>query len=209
MAKTWYQKFLYPCRSGPYWSGIGICLLLALSLGVLLLAPALMPEGYTWRFHTTSEAAAQGLQGAWLMRSGFLLFGFSVLWLTQACRPRWSCTVTWMHMAFGVLMISTAAFSHQPFIDGVPFDAIEDLLHSITATLMGFAFSFGVLARFLLRSKKRSAAGLLDLVAVVAAMVFPLLMAAQPTLAGLFQRLMFFTAYAWYGKEAYSLHISK
>ena len=106
-------------------------------------------------------------------------------------------------------MISTAAFSHQPFIDGVPFDAIEDLLHSITATLMGFAFSFGVLARFLLRSKKRSAAGLLDLVAVVAAMVFPLLMAAQPTLAGLFQRLMFFTAYAWYGKEAYSLHISK
>jgi hypothetical protein len=208
MAKTWNQKLLQPCRSDPHWSGTGICLLLALSLGVLLLAPVLMPEGYTWLFHTTSEAAAQGLQGAWLMRLGFLLFGFAVLWLTLASDTVWARATTWMHLAFGILMISTAAFSHRPFIAGVPFDPVEDLLHSITATLMGFAFSFGVLARFLQRHKKNSVAAVLDLIAVLAAVVFPLLMAAQPAWAGLFQRLMFFTAYAWYGKEAYTLHIA-
>ena len=110
-----------------------------------------------------------------------------------------------MHLAFGVLMIGTAAFSHQPFIAGVPFDPIEDLLHSLTATLMGFAFSFGVVARFFQRPKKNSPAGAIDLLVVAAAVVFPLLMAAHPALAGLFQRLMFITAYVWYGREAYTL----
>lgn len=188
--------------------GLGVLVLLMLSLVAVLSAPVIMPAGYDWRFHTTSEAAAQGLQGAWLMRLGFLMLGFAVLWLALASDAVWARAATWMHLAFGVLMISTAAFSHRPFIAGVPLDPIEDLLHSITATLMGFAFSFGVLVRFFQRPKKNSIAGAIDLLALAAAVVFPLLMAAQPALAGLFQRLMFFTAYAWYGKEAITLHIA-
>ena len=41
----------------------------------LALSPALLPENYTWVSNTTSEAAAQRVEGAWLARLGFLLFG--------------------------------------------------------------------------------------------------------------------------------------
>jgi hypothetical protein len=200
-----HPKFLLPCNVITHRSGRGILLLLVLSLIVTLIAPVLLPEGYDWRVHTTSEAAAQGLQGAWLMRAGFLLYGFAVLWLALASAPLWARAATWMHMAFGVLMVSAAVFSHKPFIEGVPFDPVEDLLHSISATTMGFAFSFGVLARFLQRQGKGSFAGVFDLLALAAAVVLPLLMTATPAFSGLFQRLMFFIAYAWYGREALTL----
>ena len=41
----------------------------------LALSPALLPENYTWVSNTTSEGAAQRVEGAWLARLGFLLFG--------------------------------------------------------------------------------------------------------------------------------------
>jgi len=205
MAKNGYPQFLQPSSSIPQWSGIGVVVLLAGSLVALLLAPTLMPEPYSWLTHTTSESAAQGLEGAWLARLGFLLLGLAVLWLAIAAAKEWARGAVWMHLAFGVFMLSTAAFSHRPFIEGVPFDPVEDLLHSIAATGMGFAFSFGVLARFFQRHPKNSFAGMLDLVAVAASVVLPLLMAAQPAWTGLFQRLMFLVAYIWYGLEALSL----
>jgi hypothetical protein len=75
---------------------------------------------------------------------GFLLFGLGVLWLAETLIDNWAHAATLVHVAFGVLMIGTAAFSHRPFIPGVPFDPVEDWLHSLIATLMGFAFSLGV-----------------------------------------------------------------
>ncbi|MBW6465893.1 MAG: DUF998 domain-containing protein [Brevefilum sp.] len=203
--KAAFHKLLMPVNPNISRARWVILLLLALSVTALLLAPRLVPEGYSWLTHTTSESAAQGLKGAWLARLGFLLFGFAVVWLAGAASRTWARTVTWMHLAFGVLMISTAAFSHQPFIPGVAFDPVEDWLHSLTATLMGFAFAFGVLARFLQRGARLNGVGLFDLVAVGASVFIPLLMASNASLVGLTQRLMFLVAYIWYGKEAYTL----
>lgn len=56
----------------------GIVAGLSASALILALAPVLMPTGYSWVSHTTSESAAQGVAGAWLARCGSLLFGFSV-----------------------------------------------------------------------------------------------------------------------------------
>jgi hypothetical protein len=205
MCKDGLRKLLTPASLHRAWSRWGILVLLALSLTALLVAPLLIPEGYSWLTHTTSESAAQGLEGAWLARSGFLLFGFGVVWLAGAASGTWARAATWMHLAFGVLMISTAAFSHRPFIPGVPFDPVEDWLHSLTATLMGFAFAFGVLGRFLQRGARLNGVGLIDLVAVGASVFIPLLMASNVSLVGLAQRLMFLVAYLWYGMEAYTL----
>jgi hypothetical protein len=99
-------------------------------------------------------------------------------------------------------MVGTAAFSHAPWLAGVPFDPVEDFLHSLTATVMGFAFAFGVVARFLQREKTDRVGRLLDGTAVAAATFLPLLMATQPEIIGLLQRAMFFIAYVWYGREA-------
>ena len=201
--KATFQKALTPGNLKASRSHWGILILLILSLGCLLVVPVFMPESYSWLIHTTSESAAQGLQGAWLARLGFLLFGFAVLWLAALLSTTWARAASWMHLAFGILMIGTAAFSHRPFIPGVPFDPVEDWLHSFSATLMGFAFSLGVFFRFLQRGK--SIGRVLDLVALASAIGIPLLMMRFPGIGGLVQRLMFLVAYLWYGTEAWRL----
>ena len=74
----------------------GLLLLLAVSFLLLLLAPLMMPAGYSWITHTTSESAAQGLVNAWIARLGFLLLGFAVLWLSLNFRNKWARLATWM-----------------------------------------------------------------------------------------------------------------
>lgn len=187
-------------------SAIGILFLLASSAVALLLAPRLMPEGYSWIIHTTSESAAQGLAGAWLARLGFLSFGMAVLWLARASENIWARGVVWMQLTFGVMMVATATFSHQPWISDVPFDPLENHLHSFTATFMGFAFTFGVVIRFLQRWNQVSSGKMLDLLAALCATFIPMLMLFQPDIAGLVQRLMFLVAYVWFGKEALELY---
>jgi hypothetical protein len=175
---------------------------LAISAAALATAPALLPAGYSWISRTISESAAQGLAGGWLGRLGFLLFGLSVLLLADVCRRDWGPWGTALHAAFGVLMTAVAAFSHQPWQAGVPFDRTEDLLHSIAATGMGLAFAAGVVAVVLERARRRRRLGFLDVMAVAASVAIPLAMSAAPSADGLLQRLMFGVAYAWYVTEA-------
>ncbi len=178
---------------------VGLLLLSAVALGV---APLLMPASYSSIANTTSESAAQGVEFAWVARLGFLAFGLAVLWLAAALRKSWARGARWLHMAFGVLMTATAVFSHRSWVAGAQFDPVEDVLHSFTATAMGVAFSFGVLARLLQRGRQGEPGRALDAVALVAATVIPLVMACFAGLDGVIQRLMFLVAYLWYAREA-------
>lgn len=177
---------------------VGLLLLSAISLGV---APLLMPASYSSVANTTSESAAQGVEYAWVARLGFLAFGLAVLWLAAALKQLWARSAQWLHITFGALMTATAAFSHRSWVAGAQFDPVEDVLHSFTATAMGFAFSFGVLARFLQRGHQGEPGRALDAVALVAATVIPLLMARFAGLDGVIQRLMFLVADLWYARE--------
>jgi hypothetical protein len=184
--------------------GLLVALVLVASAVTVGLAPRLMPDSYSWITHTTSESAAQGVDGAWLARLGLLLFGLAVLGLCVVAHRRWSGLATLMHATFGVLMVAAAAFSARSWEAGASFDGVEDLLHSVAATAMGFAFAFGVLAvatggwrhRGLLRRS-------LDVLAVAASVVVPLSMMAVPDLAGVLQRSMFVIAYLWYLGESF------
>ena len=88
-----------------------------------------MPDSYHWIEHTTSESAAQGITGAWLARLGFLLFGLAVTWLAVIMNPVWARGAVWMHTAFGIFMLATAAFSVRSWLEGVAFNPVEDGLH--------------------------------------------------------------------------------
>ncbi len=175
--------------------------LLICSALAIFSAPLAMPAGYSWVSNVISESAAQGLEYAWIARSGFLLFGFAVLWLASRRREAWSFMSYASHMAFGVLMVSTAAFSHKPFIENAPFDQVEDLLHSVTATGMGFAFAIGVAPRAFQRGRNALIRLGLDGLAVLASVALPLTGSFMPEIAGVVQRLMFVIAYLWYGAE--------
>lgn len=179
-----------------------IVALLALSATAIALAPLAMPEGYSWVSNAISESAAQAQQGAWVARIGFLLFGFAVLWLTRQRREAWGTWGVVFFGAFGVFMISTAAFSHRPWQTGVPFDEFEDLLHSVTASGMGLAFAAGVVAVTLRRGSGAMRARAFDVVAVLASVVLPMGMANWASVGGLLQRLLFLIAYVWYAVEA-------
>ncbi len=182
-------------------TALGVLLLLAVSALSLLGASLVMPESYSWLSNTTSESGAQGVAGAWLARLGFLTFGLAVLWLAATLRSVWARGANWLHAAFGVFMIATAAFSHRPWVASAPFDPVEDFLHSFTATAMGFAFALGVLVRLLQREKHDLSGRTFDIAALVVATVIPILMVYLPTMDGLIQRIMFLTAYLWYGNE--------
>lgn len=189
-------------RPGVSASQLGVLSLLILSATALLLAPLALPDGYSWIVHTTSESAAQGLEGAWVGRLGFLLMGFAVLWLAGMSRPRWGRAGATLLGTFGVMMLATAAFSHKPWIPGVAWDPFEDFLHSFTATAMGFAFAIGVIVAGVRRSNASTGDRVLDLTAVAASVVLPLAMWAWEGSAGVLQRLLFLAAYVWYGREA-------
>lgn len=170
---------------------------LGLSALALALAPLGMPETYSWLRHTTSESAAQGLSGAWVARLGFLLFGLAVSWIALN-RPRSDSVLSRFALgAFGIFMVATAAFSTRPWWPDAAFDPTEDLLHSITATTMGFAFAIGLAARAFTRRGDRLGLAL-DVLGIVASVVLPLGMSLLPDWAGLLQRLMFAVAYGWF-----------
>lgn len=197
------KRFLSPATKRSHGlTALGVSLLLAVSALSLLAAPQVMPESYSWLSHTTSESGAQGVAGAWLARLGFFTFGLAVLWLAASLRSEWARGANWLHTAFGLLMMATAVFSHRSWVAGASFDPTEDFLHSFTATAMGFAFALGVLVRLLQREKHDLYNRALDMTALVIATVIPILMVYLPTMDGLIQRLMFLTAYLWYGHEA-------
>lgn len=177
--------------------------LLLASFLALLLAPTQMPASYDWLQHTTSESGAQGIAGAWLARLGFLLFGLAVLAETAVLHKIWPFPVRFFLGAFGVFMTAVAAFSARPWLPNLPFDPVEDWLHSFAASGMGFAFALGVGVRWWQRPWQAKAR-LVDFGVVATAVFIPLAMSLLPDWAGLLQRLMFTIAYLWYGLEMWT-----
>jgi hypothetical protein len=100
------------------------------------------------------------------------------------------------------MMLGTAAFSHRPWLPGVPFDRIEDFLHSFTATAMGFAFAAGVIAVGIARRGPSRLDRSADVIAVASSVVLPLAMSQGTPYTGVLQRAMFLVAYLWYSREA-------
>lgn len=174
--------------------GAGIALLLlAASLAALAIAPTLMPESYSWVEHSISESAAQGVAGAWLARLGLLLYGFAVLTLVAIAGSAWGLWGRLAHGVYGVSIIAAAAFAHRPWED-VPFDAFEDFLHSVASFGVGFSFTIGVIIVSLRRGPNAGPIRVLDALAVVSAVVIPMVMFNVSGIGGVVQRGMFLVA---------------
>jgi hypothetical protein len=177
---------------------LALLILSALSIGT---APLIMPLGYSWLALSVSESAAQGLNGAWLARLGFILYGLAVIRISISLRTIWPRGSYWAHIVFGLCMLWTAAFSHKPWLPNVPSDAMEDFLHSVTATGMGLAFTVGVAIRLLQRRQYHIPGIAIDTLALNAAIVVPMAMPNAESLTGILQRSMFAVGYIWYGRE--------
>jgi uncharacterized membrane protein YhaH (DUF805 family) len=172
----------------------------ALALGI---APLVMPDDYRWVANTTSESAAQGVPGAWLARLGLLLFGCSVLLIVMHRRPYWPRPAAWSLLAFAGFLVASAVFSTRSWRPDATVDPTEDLLHSVAATAMGFAFAAGLLSLLVLAPRiTGTVRRALTITAIGASVVLPTAMWLWPGAQGLFQRTMFALAYLWFAMEA-------
>ncbi len=183
------------------WAAAGAIALLVGSIVSLIVAPFLMPNSYSVVTHSVSESAAQGVDGAWLARAGFMLLGFGVLTLASIAGDHWGLAGRSIFRVYGASIIAAGIFSHMPWED-VPFDAFEDTLHSWASGLVGFSFIVGVVSVGYQRGPRVTSAHVFDALAVIAAIGISYFVFAAPDVAGVIQRIMFVIAYAWFGLEA-------
>lgn len=178
-----------------------VVVLVALVSAVMLfaLAPLALPRSYSWLELGLSEAGAQGLAGAWVARTGFVVLGLAVLAVCALRHPAWHAPATVLHACFGTGMVMVAVFSHAPWQAGVPYVELEDTLHSAFASLVGFSFLAGVAATLAVRRPRTLPRTVADVAALVVTGSIPLFLAAP--VWGLLQRLMFLTAITWYAAE--------
>ncbi|WP_407317898.1 DUF998 domain-containing protein [Isoptericola halotolerans] len=178
--------------------------LLAASAACVALAPLAVPETYDLVRHSVSEAGGQEVPGAWVARTGFVLLGLAVLLEAAFARETWGPWGRSAHGVYGTAMVLVGAFSHRPWYSA-PWDRVEDSLHSVAATTMGFAFVIGVLAVGIRRGPHPGPVRVLDTVAIVASVVLPLIMWTAPDVQGAAQRLLFAVCYTWFAVEALRL----
>ncbi len=181
-----------------------LTVVLGCSAAAITLAPMVVDSTYDWLIHTTSESAGQAVSGAWMARLGFVLLGLGVIGIAGLRHRQWGLPATAMHMLFGISMVATAAFSTRSWDPAVPYDPTEDLLHSLFATAMGFAFAGGVVFVLVRNHRNRPRRVGLDAIAIAASVLIPLGMSALSVIDGLLQRTMFAIAYCWYITELWS-----
>jgi uncharacterized membrane protein len=180
---------------------LAVTALLILALTAFALAPLALPASYSWFELGLSEAAAQGVEGAWVARTGFLVFGFAVIGLVRTRHATWTLAESVFHGGFGLSMIGVATFAHRPWDDSAAFVASEDVLHSVFATIAGIGFIGGVVVAALTRTHRAARTVLPDMTAIIIAVAVPLMMSSSAW--GVLQRLMFLTAACWYAREAH------
>jgi hypothetical protein len=179
----------------------GVWAVLAAAMVAFGLAPLAVPSSYVWTEHGISESGAQGIDGAWVTRLGFILFGLAVLLLVRVRAKEWRPLGTMFHLAFGVSMFGVAAFSTKPWEANAPYVDSEDFLHDIFASTLGFSFIAGAVTVMIVRRNRTVRGALPDLAAIAITSAVPLTISTS--IWGLLQRAMFLTAALWYGREAW------
>lgn len=190
-----------PSRPAAPRAAVGITALLVAALVAFAVAPTLLPDSYSWVEHGISESAAQGIDGAWAARAGFILFGLGVLSLVLLRHSTWGPLASVLFAVFGVSMFGVAAFAAKPWESDAVFVESEDLLHSVFAGFAGFAFVVGTMTLIVARRHRSIRSAIPDWIAFGVAAIVPL--TASTSAWGALQRTMFFVSIVWFIREAW------
>lgn len=165
--------------------------------GIMVLTIFVLPffsaEGYSLFRHTTSQLGAQNTQYAFVMNFVFALLG---LFTIYGSLKKFSKNVLLLLLAciFGFSLVLTSIFSHAPISHMVPYNRLEDSLHSLSSTLTGFSFTlFTILYAVSQKAYKRTVATIVATLIII----FTVLIFYLPELAGIWQRLIFMISFAW------------
>ena len=157
----------------------------------IVAGPWYTDPGYDWLRHSVSELAGQSTTNAWIMRAGLAALGASAMIAFATLRERFNA----FFLVFGLCITLSAVFPHRPFVPGIAYSETLDDLHSLFASLGGFAavLAFAFSAGRPGPLGPRLSAGILALFYTV----LPAAMFAFPEFQGLFQRIIFASFIAW------------
>jgi TRAP-type C4-dicarboxylate transport system permease small subunit len=183
-------------REATAWLHSLYSLLPAIAFALLALAPAYMPPGYDAVKNSISESAAQGIAMAWVARLGLCAFGLSAWWMAARLCPEQLLTAIALAV-FGAGLVASACWSHRPWVAGMPFDHVEDCIHSFAAQLAGVGITVATAAHLITRLASGHNTDSLDWVALFAVLAGSAGFALAPAVSGLIQRGMFAAILLW------------
>jgi len=160
----------------------------------IVVSPLFAAPGYSILEHSISELGAQMTPNAWIMNFGFLLFGLGIL-VDAVRRLRDAPLGAISFIVFGMSMMFNGVFSHRPIDPDIPYDLLEDQLHSMFSGGVGVAFAVGTLCFAFAEEDRR--AKVACVLASAAAVLIPLCMVIYSEVAGLLQRIMFAISFVW------------
>jgi len=163
---------------------------------VILTAHIFVPEPYNWMHNTISELASQGYRNKWIMQVGFIGFGillsigvFQNIRVEENYRFRQILLVIY---AVGILL--AGIFCTRPFVDGIPYSEVEARLHSIFASIAGFALSAAMLLYFLTDHSRRR---ILHAISLVLVLGLSISFGLASSYAGIVQRILYLVGFIW------------
>ncbi|MGD2043267.1 MAG: DUF998 domain-containing protein [Acidimicrobiia bacterium] len=172
---------------------------LILSVLMLAFAPLLVADSYSLIENTLSESGGQGVDGAWMLRTGVLLAAFAVFIMTTIS-PHWGKTARIALRIYVLGLVALAVFPESPW-DGGAYDGTVAYLHTVSGVVGAASFIVGVMTVSNSRPSRQRGARAFDWMVVLSVALVPQLMLAT-TGDGLLQRTMVALGYAWLFVEA-------
>ena len=163
---------------------------------VILIAHIIVPDPYNWMHNTISELASQGYVYKWVMQIGFIGFGVllsigAISNFRQEGKYRFRQFPLIIY-ASGILM--AGIFCTRPFVDGITYSEVEARLHSIFASIAGFALSAAMLMYFLTDHSRRR---ILHAISLVLVLGFSISFGLASSYAGIVQRILYLVGFSW------------
>ncbi len=171
----------------------GLIFIYGLMVSVVFVLPYFSAEGYSILTHTTSQLGAQNTHNSWIMNFVFFLLALVTAYKGSIIFKK-DLLLLFLVLLFSFSLVMAAIFSHAPISPAVIYSQSEDSLHSLFSTITGFAFTFFAISyAFSQKAKKRMTA----ISVAILATVFSILIFKFPELAGIWQRVIFFTTFFW------------
>lgn len=161
---------------------------------VMFILPFFSVEGYSILKNTTSELGAQSTPNAWIMNGTFVLMAVATFIAGWGHYHRfWFQRIALLIFVGALILVSQ--FQHAPIDRGLEFNAEDDRIHSLLATIVGISFTFLAISTGFVKHVREEK--IIPIAIGIVATGLPVLMFTVPDYMGLWQRLMFLITFGW------------
>ncbi len=171
-------------------------------VSVIIAAHLAAPTTYSFTHNTVSELGSQGYDRAWIMRTGFWVFGALMavgMGLLAARRTLFMLADAALAL-YGLGIFLTGVFSAAPFEPGISYSVSQHQLHSLFATTAGVMISLCMIVSAVLDEGRGRRVFHIAAVALVMGLSFSFGLAENgsiPVGQGLVQKTMWVIGLSW------------